>query len=95
MSAGAKRRSGSEWTLAMAPTRRLPMSSGAAITACTVTSAYCGDWPDHSWYLGMMIGSCDCATCPIAPSPSLMRVPVESTPMLWLATTSSSCFASS
>src|ERR1051326_564234 len=43
----------------------------------------------------MQIGSLVRATCPIAPSPTLSRVPRDSTPICWLATTSSSAFASS
>ena len=35
------------------------------------------------------------ATCPIAPSPTLSRVPVDTVPVLWLAMMTSSCFASS
>ncbi len=71
------------------------MSSGAAITECTSTSAYLADWPSHSWYDGMMSGSRVRATVPIAPSPSRSRVPVESLPIRSLATTTSSPVSSS
>ena len=48
-SSGPKMRSLSEWTVAIAPTNRRPIRSGAAITECTVTSAYCPERPSHSW----------------------------------------------
>ena len=47
-SSGPKMRFLSEWTVAMAPTKRRPMRSGAAITECTITSAYCPERPSHS-----------------------------------------------
>ena len=44
-SSGPNFRAGSECTLAMAPTSRFPMSSGATITACTTLCSYFPDFP--------------------------------------------------
>src|SRR5512144_2212397 len=46
-SSSPKMRLGSECTVAIAPTSRRPISSGAAITEWTVTSAYCPERPSH------------------------------------------------